>query len=112
VQTPARILSFGGWFGINDQDFSHQNLHNKALKQANVSDPSKCFFVDDSRKNIDAARSLGWGACVHFCEAGLQVVEGGKLKEIGDERVQGAADNDIPVISDLEELRVVWPQIF
>jgi pyrimidine and pyridine-specific 5'-nucleotidase len=87
-------------------------FYHMALKQANVSDPSKCFFVDDSRKNVDAAKLLGWGACAHFCEAGLQVVEGGKLKEIGDEREQGAVDNDVSVISDLEELRVIWSQIF
>jgi len=87
-------------------------FYHLALKQANISDPSKCFFVDDSRKNVDAAKGLGWGACVHFCETGLQVVEGGKLKMIGNEREQGATENDVPTISDLDELRVVWPQIF
>ena len=88
------------------------SIRYQALRQANLSDPSKCFFVDDNRKNVDVAKKLGWGSCVHFCEAGLEVVEGGKLKQIADEREQGAVEDDIPVINDLEELRVVWRQIF
>jgi pyrimidine and pyridine-specific 5'-nucleotidase len=84
----------------------------QAMKQASVSDCSKCLFVDDNRSNVDAAQSLGWAQCVHFCERGLEVVEGGKVKEIGSERKQGAEDNGVVVISDLEELRVVWPNIF
>jgi hypothetical protein len=84
----------------------------QAMEQADVSDPSKCLFVDDNRCNVDAARSLGWAQCVHFCERGLQAVEGGKVKEIGSERKEGAEDNGVLVISDLEELRVVWPDIF
>jgi len=86
--------------------------YNQALKKANVSDPKLCYFVDDNRGNIDAAQALGWGHCVHFCERGLQHVEGGKVKQIGDDRVDGATDNGVQVIADLEELRVVWPEIF
>ncbi|KAJ7590949.1 pyrimidine 5-nucleotidase [Mycena floridula] len=86
-------------------------FYHKALKLANVSDPSKCLFVDDNRRNIDAAKALGW-RCVHFCEAGLENVEGGKVKAIGTDRELGASDNDVPVISELEELRLTWSDIF
>jgi len=37
-----------------------------AMKQAGLSDPSKCYFVDDNRGHVDAARALGWAKCVHF----------------------------------------------
>ncbi|KAF8351376.1 Haloacid dehalogenase-like hydrolase-domain-containing protein, partial [Amanita rubescens] len=44
-----------------------------AMQQAGVTDPSKCYFVDDSIRNVVAARSQGWGHCVHFYEKGLEV---------------------------------------
>ncbi|KAI0921841.1 hypothetical protein AcV5_000677 [Taiwanofungus camphoratus] len=90
--------------GIEDQldglvycDYSKPNFACKpeaeffhdALKKAVVTDPSKCLFVDDSRKNVDAARILGWGRCVHFCERGMIAVEGGKAKEIGRDVIEG-----------------------
>lgn len=82
------------------------------MKQANVSDPSKCYFVDDNRTNVDAARALGWGHCVHFCEKGLEAMEGGRIKEIDDAREPGAVDNGVVDVTTLEELRQVWPEIF
>jgi len=82
------------------------------MKQAGASDVSKCYFIDDNRKNIDAARELGWGHCVHFCEKGLEAVEGGKIKEIDDARAPGAVDNGVISIAVLEELRQVWAEIF
>ncbi|KAF8974474.1 Haloacid dehalogenase-like hydrolase-domain-containing protein [Flammula alnicola] len=87
-------------------------FYDAAMKQANVNDPSKCYFVDDNRKNVDAAQALKWGHCVHFCERGLEAMEGGKIKEIDDAREPGAADNDVVDITTLEELRKVWPEIF
>ncbi|KZT12504.1 pyrimidine 5-nucleotidase [Laetiporus sulphureus 93-53] len=86
-------------------------FHN-ALQQAQVQDPSKCCFVDDSRMNVHAARQLGWGRCVHFCEQGLTTVEGGKPKEIGKDTSSGTNDSDLVVISDLEELRTIWADLF
>jgi len=83
-----------------------------AMKQANISDPSKCYFVDDNRKNVDAAWALGWAHCVHFCEKGLEAMEGGKIKEIDDARELGAMDNGVVDVTMLEELRQVWPEIF
>jgi len=90
-----------------DPEFYHN-----ALKQANVTDTSKCLFVDDNRGNIDAAKRLGWERCVHFHERELGSVEGGKVEAIGSQRGEGAVGNDVPVISNLEELRVVWSDIF
>jgi pyrimidine and pyridine-specific 5'-nucleotidase len=82
------------------------------MKQASIADPSKCYFVDDNRKNVDAARTLGWGNCVHFCELGLEAMEGGKIKEIDDAREPGAIDNGVIDVTTLDELRRVWPEIF
>jgi pyrimidine and pyridine-specific 5'-nucleotidase len=82
------------------------------MKQANIKDPSKCYFVDDNRKNIDSACAEGWAHCVHFCERGLEAMEGGRIKEIDDEREPDAVDNDVVEISTLDELRTVWPEIF
>lgn len=39
-------------------------------------------------------------------------MEGGKLKIIGDEEDQDEVGNDIMTISDLEDLRAIWPDIF
>lgn len=50
----------------------------QALRKAGISDAKKCYFVDDNRANIDAAQKLGWNSA-HFCEKGLETVEGGKV---------------------------------
>ena len=84
----------------------------QALGKAKITDPSKCLFVDDNRINVNAAKALGWGRCVHFSENGLTSMEGGKLKIIGDEEDQDEVGNDIMTISDLEDLRAIWPDIF
>jgi len=83
-----------------------------ALGKAKITDPSKCLFVDDNRTNVNAAKALGWGRCAHFSENGLTSMEGGKLKIIGDEQDQDEIENDVMTISDLEDLRAIWPDIF
>ncbi|PCH41095.1 pyrimidine 5-nucleotidase [Wolfiporia cocos MD-104 SS10] len=96
-------------------DFSckpEAEYYHNALRQANISNPAKCCFVDDSRTNVNAAQSLGWGRCVHFCEKGLIVVEGGKAREIGKDLTAAADDSGITTITDLEELRTVWSDLF
>jgi pyrimidine and pyridine-specific 5'-nucleotidase len=80
--------------------------------QANITDPSKCLFVDDNRGNVDAAKREGWGRCVHFREPKIWSVEHGRMEEVGSERDKGGAENDASVINNLEELRVLWPDIF
>ncbi|KAF9955938.1 hypothetical protein BGZ72_003255 [Mortierella alpina] len=44
-----------------------QKSFEKAMKEAGVSDPALCFFVDDSASNIEMATKLGWTA-VHVLE--------------------------------------------
>jgi len=93
------------------QDFSCKpelEYYHAALQKANVIDPSKCYFIDDSKINVDAAKTLGWGHCVHFCERGLTATEGGRVKEIGTEYDTHTDD----VVTTLDELRTVWPEIF
>ncbi|KAI5893475.1 pyrimidine 5-nucleotidase [Schizophyllum commune H4-8] len=59
--------------------------YHQALAKAGITDPSKCYFVDDSLKNLKAAHALGWG---HLTEEGIDIV------------------------SNLQQLRTVWPEIF
>ncbi|KAG5639280.1 hypothetical protein H0H81_004941 [Sphagnurus paluster] len=98
------------------KDFSckpEPDFYQQAMKRANLSDPSKCYFIDDNRGNIDGARAQGWAKCVHFCEKGLEAMEGGRTKQIDNERAPGAEDDDgVDVVTTLEELRVVWREIF
>lgn len=84
----------------------------QAMKQANVSDPSKCYFIDDNRQNVDSARELGWSHCVHFCEKGLEAMEGGRIMAINAARKPGAVEDDVIDVTSLEDLRKVWPEIF
>ncbi|KAG2141787.1 pyrimidine 5-nucleotidase [Suillus bovinus] len=87
------------------------DYYHNAMKEANVSDPSKCYFIDDSQRNVTSAKELGWGHCVHFCEVGMEIMDGGKTKQL----VRNTNDNDpesIPQITDLEELRTLWSEIF
>ena len=37
------------------------------MKEAGVTDPSLCFFVDDSSANVEMASKVGWTA-VHVVE--------------------------------------------
>jgi len=82
------------------------------MMQANISDPSKCLFVDDSEQNVIGAKELGWGRCAHFYEPGLQTVEGGKAKTLSQNGGATTETDGIVVINNLEELRIVWPDIF
>jgi pyrimidine and pyridine-specific 5'-nucleotidase len=75
--------------------------------KAGVTDPSKCYFIDDSRLNVDAAKSLGWGHCIHFCERGLTATEGGIEKTIGC-----GEDLKDDAVTTLDDLRRVWPELF
>ncbi|TFK55962.1 pyrimidine 5-nucleotidase [Heliocybe sulcata] len=86
----------------------------KALEKAGVTDPARCYFVDDNRGNVVAAIRLGWGHCVQFSEHGLEVVEGGRVKQIDNENLsdEKKSGSDVPVIADLQQLRDVWPEIF
>ncbi|KAJ7179041.1 pyrimidine 5-nucleotidase [Mycena filopes] len=85
-------------------------FYHDALVKAKVSDVADVYFIDDSRINVDAAQALGWGHVVHFCETGLVHVEGGKVKEISEKK--GPESQNVPAISNLEDMRKVWPELF
>ncbi|PFH52803.1 hypothetical protein AMATHDRAFT_73928 [Amanita thiersii Skay4041] len=84
-------------------------FYNLAIQQVGITDRSKCYFVDDSFRNVQAAHALGWGKCVHFCEKGHDLTVNGNLVN-GLEN--GEMDSPIQRISSLEELRDIWPEIF
>jgi len=89
---------------------SYTDRRGQAIETAKVKDVTKCYFVDDNRRNVEVAAELGWGHVVHFCEEGLEHMEGGKVKAIEQESISDTAG--ISAIKDLEELRVLWPEIF
>ncbi|KAG6911182.1 hypothetical protein DXG01_003049 [Tephrocybe rancida] len=97
-------------------DFSckpEADFYQLAMAKAKLSDPSKCYFIDDNRGNIDGARAQNWSKCVHFCEEGLEAMEGGRTKQIGNERAPGAQGPDgVDIVTTLDGLRSVWPEIF
>jgi len=94
--------------GIVFCDYEEENEHftckpepafyHKAMHQAGVQDPAKCFFVDDSLGNVESAKRVGWIHSVYFREHGPLTVE--------------ARQDGIPIIDNLEQLREVWPDIF
>lgn len=67
-----------------------------------ASGPSKCYFVDDNRGHVDAARAVGWAKCVHFC----------KRENSEGEKIHTKRENGVVEIETLEQLRSVWPEIF
>lgn len=94
----------------SDANFSckpERDYYDQALAKAGVTDPSECYFIDDSRTNVDAAKNFGWGHCIHFCEQGLKATEGGIEKTIGHNEDLG---ND--AVATLDDLRRVWPELF
>lgn len=88
------------------------NALHQALKKAGITDPSKCYFVDDSLKNLKAAHALGWGHLAHFCEHDLEVVEGGLVKRLPKYEAGSKTEEGIDIVSNLQQLRTVWPEIF
>lgn len=94
----------------SDKNFSckpEREYFDQALVKAGVSDPSKCYFVDDSRINVDAAKRLGWSHCIHFCEHGLTATEGGIVMTIGHNE-----DLRDDAVATLDDLRRVWSELF
>ncbi|KAN0131427.1 pyrimidine 5-nucleotidase [Lactarius tabidus] len=84
-------------------------FYRQAMQQAGVTDPSKCLFVDDSSSNIEGAKLVGWIRCVHFREVGHEVLHAKRIAKVQEKPFSG---DDIPVVTDLQQLREVWPDIF
>ncbi|GAB7349045.1 hypothetical protein MBLNU459_g8011t2 [Dothideomycetes sp. NU459] len=72
------------------------DMFKKAMKQAGVKSPEKCYFVDDSAINATGATSYGWTA-VHLVEPEVQP----PAKQASKYQIQN-----------LEELRDLFPQFF
>ncbi|KAM3583674.1 putative suppressor of disruption of TFIIS [Umbelopsis sp. WA50703] len=51
-------------------------IYKRALKEANVSAKTKCYFVDDSAVNVEAASQLGW--------ISVHVADDPKISSAGD----------------------------
>ncbi|UZJ51406.1 hypothetical protein CBS101457_000726 [Exobasidium rhododendri] len=43
-------------------------FYQEAMQAVGLNDPSRCYFVDDSSLNTEAAKKLEWGHCVLFNE--------------------------------------------
>jgi len=100
-------LVFCDYSNVNFSCKPEQEYFDQALVKAGVTDPSRCYFVDDSRINVDAARNLGWGHCIHFCERGLTATEGGIEVAIGH-----GEDLKEDAVATLDGLRKVWSELF
>ncbi|KAG5772384.1 hypothetical protein H9Q73_012509 [Fusarium xylarioides] len=74
----------------------HKEMFMKAMREAGVSDVSRCYFIDDSHKNCVGAKDAGWTA-IHFVEEGLALPD------------TPASQHQI---RHLEELRSLYPQFF
>ncbi|KAK4631282.1 hypothetical protein CLAFUW4_02619 [Fulvia fulva] len=68
----------------------------KAMREAGITDPSQCYFVDDSAINATGANAYGWKT-VHLVEPDARPPP------------QPACDYQI---EDLEELRSIFPEVF
>jgi pyrimidine and pyridine-specific 5'-nucleotidase len=103
----VRLLGVDDLFeGLSFCDYSklplickpHDNAYEKAMKDAGVSSPTQCYFVDDSWSNIKRATELGWQTA-HLLEPGLELKPG--LDQAGNYQ-----------ISSLSELRSCFPHLF
>ncbi|CCX05303.1 pyrimidine 5'-nucleotidase [Pyronema domesticum] len=72
-----KLLGLEGLFeGITFCDYEHSPLvckpkkeaFERAMSDAGISDKSKCYFIDDSLLNCQAAVDFGWGKVIHKLE--------------------------------------------
>jgi pyrimidine and pyridine-specific 5'-nucleotidase len=83
----------------------------QAMDQAGVRDPTKCLFVDDSLSNVEGAKHVGWIRSVHFRECDPEAVDAQCVNHTARDQDQSPNDG-IPIISDLQQLREVWSDVF
>ncbi|KAI9688044.1 MAG: hypothetical protein M1822_001549 [Bathelium mastoideum] len=74
----------------------HADMFRKAQREANVTSPNDCYFVDDSAINLTAGEAFGW-TCIHLLEPQLPQPE----TKVCQHQIQ-----------DLEGLRYAFPQFF
>jgi len=61
---------------------------------------------------LQVQKRVGWIRCVHFREVGhesFEVLHAKRIAKVQEKPVNG---DDIPVVTDLQQLREVWPDIF
>ncbi|KAJ5292719.1 Kinetochore-Ndc80 subunit Spc24 [Penicillium atrosanguineum] len=73
-----------------------QEMYEKAEKEAGAPSMEQCYFVDDSHLNCTHAQERGWNT-VHLVEPGIPIPQVPASKYL---------------ISNLEELRVLFPHLF
>ncbi|QPC74690.1 hypothetical protein HYE68_005442 [Fusarium pseudograminearum] len=73
-----------------------KDMFMKAMREAGVSETSKCYFIDDSHKNCVGAQKAGWTA-VHYVEEGFPLPD------------SPASEHQI---HNLAELRSLFPEFF
>jgi pyrimidine and pyridine-specific 5'-nucleotidase len=82
------------------------------MGQAGAQDPTKCLFVDDSIRNIEGAKRVGWIRSVHFRERKPEAEEALRINYTAQDQENLPSNDGIPTINDLQQLREVWPDIF
>ncbi|CCH40557.1 hypothetical protein BN7_90 [Wickerhamomyces ciferrii] len=101
------LLGIGDLFdGLTYCDYSETSLickpmessFEKAMKEANVSNPQNCYFVDDSNSNIETSIKLGFKKNI-------------LLLETDDDLVKRKVEGSI-IIKNILELRDVVPELF
>ncbi|RGP66299.1 short chain dehydrogenase reductase family [Fusarium sporotrichioides] len=73
-----------------------KEMFSKAMREAGISETSKCYFIDDSHKNCVGAQKAGWTA-IHYVEEGFPLPD-----------TQASQHQ----IRSLEELRSLYPEFF
>ena len=77
----------------------------RAMNIAGVTNPSECYFVDDSSSNINTASKIGWKtACVG--------PERGEKGGVGDLNGVRVCENANHVIKTVHEMKIIWPELF
>ncbi|KAK5175584.1 suppressor of deletion of TFIIS [Saxophila tyrrhenica] len=71
-------------------------MYAKAMREAGVTDPEECYFVDDSGLNAAGAKAYGWKTA-HLVEP----ISNPPPEQVGDHQIQS-----------LEELRTVFSELF
>jgi pyrimidine and pyridine-specific 5'-nucleotidase len=96
-----------------------REFYDAALDIVGLTDPGRCYFIDDSKLNITAARKLGWGHCVLF-ETATPSHNGSIHSNVmkmdtnqKDKQPEAIINYDgSTTITDLLQLRSVWKHLF
>ena len=80
---------------------SSEEAYRLAMARAGVSDPSSCYFVDDSVSNMKAAKAMGWNTCL----------VGRIQRDTGAPLVCEHADVQVGSLHELRELKE-WAHLF